>query len=68
MDDNIKLRFDDCLILLVAVTASLFAGAAFGVHATNYMERKKAIEANVGRYVVEPTSGAVRFEYGKEGE
>ncbi len=49
------------LVLIISVT--IFG---LGVSTSTYYERAKAIEANVGRYAVDPKTGATTFVYGKE--
>jgi hypothetical protein len=55
-------------IIVTGLVGLMFflAGCTVGANIGERAERRRAVEAGVGRYVVDKDSGTVTFEYGRE--
>lgn len=68
MNDTIDFDPLPWFLGIVVCPCLLLGGLSCGRQVATRHERRQAVEAGVGRYVVDPESGTTKFEYGKEGE
>lgn len=54
----------DTIIFCILVVVLLALGSASGFTLARRLEQNKAIEAGVGRWVIDENTAAVSFEYG----
>lgn len=59
-NDHLRRLFLLLLVVVVCLTTGFFAGRDWG----RGCERRVAIEAGVGKWVVDPQSGVTEFRYG----